>query len=92
MMRKVMGRLEAAIMDTGMATEAGKTDINTGTDMVMEAKMANNKVTSQTSDVGGEVLKIAKILDGMVKSFRRFWWLVLLFVIIGAAATSEIIE
>ena len=54
--------------------------------MVMEAKMANNKVTSQTSDVGGEVLKIVKILDGMVKSFRRFWWLVLLFVIIGAAA------
>ena len=48
--------------------------------------MANNNGTTQTSDISGEVLKIAKILDGVVKSFRRFWWIVLLLVVVGAGA------
>ena len=50
----------------------------------MEVEMANNNVNRQTSDISEEVLKFTKILDGMVKSFRRFWWVVLLLMIIGA--------
>ncbi|MDO4734724.1 MAG: hypothetical protein Q4A51_05640, partial [Lachnospiraceae bacterium] len=48
--------------------------------------MANNNSVTQASDISGEVLKVTKIFDGMRKSFRRFWWLVLLFILVGASS------